>query len=243
MESVCGFSESVVRHLLLISGTLTSAEIRRMGSMLTGAELNSMRIIWADYLKLPEQMGQPTLNAPIPDSSLAKQFLQTTMGVSSQVSMSTDALYQQMGAIKADGFIGLPNMNYSTPVNGWYAYEASGLVQATLFTSQVEANKQRQSGQVILNADFKPLNLRWHQLCAIHRFLEHVSSPLSPTPLAKHQAHGRPGLLISDEVGIGKTAQALGMISQIIHWASLMHEHAPLPHIHGEMNQYEPFIC
>jgi hypothetical protein len=221
-----------------MTGTLNRAQIIKMGSLITGAELNSMKIIWDDYLSPPVSGGQTRLVSQPVDRALINYFLDTTMGVEKQVAMNTEGLYLQMGAITKGNFIGLPNMNYTTPVDGWYGYEDIGYSKPVMFQAQIAANNQRKADGPILNPEFKALGLRWHQLCAVHRFMDHVSSPGPLLTLAPGQAHGRQGLLISDEVGIGKTAQALAMISQIIHWASLAENHSSFPEVHGTGSHY-----
>jgi len=217
------------------TGTLTKAEILKMGSLITGAELNSMQVIWADYLNASDPDGQTRLELRNEDPTLLAQILQSTMGVEKQIGMSSEALYQQMGAITKGNFLGLPNMNYATPTDGWHSYEAAGNEDLVMFNAQLTSNNERQSDGPILNSGFKALALRWHQLCGVHRFLSHVSSPSRPSlPPLPDQVHHRQGLLISDEVGIGKTAQALGGISQIIYWASLATENSPFPEVHGK---------
>ena len=55
--------------------------------------------------------------------------------------------------------------------------------------------------QNISNDEFTTTQLRWHQLAGVHGILRRVYSP-KPTP-------ERSGMLIADEVGLGKTLQSL----------------------------------
>jgi hypothetical protein len=55
------------------------------------------------------------------------------------------------------------------------------------------------------NEALTPNELHWHQLSGIHGILRRL---LSQSP-----SHARPGVLVADEVGLGKTLQSLGILS------------------------------
>lgn len=69
-----------------------------------------------------------------------------------------------------------------------------------------------------------PLSLHWHQVAGIHSILRHV---FSPEPDVDHCC----GMLVADEVGLGKTAMAIGIISSVSHFIWLQEHKSPLPPI------------
>lgn len=154
---------------------------------------------------------------------LCTSILQETTGVSKESQMSLHELYQAMGGIVVPGFCGLQNMNYVVPIKRQDNYQLG--IAAKLESPLKIANKARISGNDVESLGFKAFDLRYHQLSGIHRILSHISAP-SETPNI--------GILIADDVGLGKTAQALGVIAQLIHWRELEEENKPLPPVHGK---------
>lgn len=63
------------------------------------------------------------------------------------------------------------------------------------------------------NPDMQPLSLLWHQRVGIASIVEKIWQ--------KKKSNSAPGILLADEVGVGKTAQVMGTIAFIIdqYWA------------------------
>jgi hypothetical protein len=61
-------------------------------------------------------------------------------------------------------------------------------------------NLDRKTGQA-----FVPNELRWHQLAGVHAILRRL--------LSEKPSRARPGILVADEVGLGKTLQSLAAIA------------------------------
>jgi len=213
-----------------------------MADMINEAEFLAMSVIWCNFLS--QSSGErpiPSSDSSVPED-LRRKFLETTMGVEAQLGMSSKELLISMGAQpSADGsFHVLPSLNCATPVHGWYAWEEDGHSREQSFQAQVTANEERINGIKGTErkvAKFVPLDLRWHQLCGIHAMLTHISTPQDASigvDAIPGQVHTRKGLLVSDEVGVGKTAQIIGVISQIMYWKHLHETGEKLPPLHGE---------
>ena len=72
---------------------------------------------------------------------------------------------------------------------------------------------------------FTPIELRWHQLAGVHAILRRL--------LSKEPSGACPGILIADEVGLGKTLQSLATIACLTECAGRQSNEgsAPLPPI------------
>jgi hypothetical protein len=70
---------------------------------------------------------------------------------------------------------------------------------------------------------FTPIELRWHQLAGVHAILRRM---LSPEP-----SHVSPGILIADEVGLGKTLQSLAIVAWLTESAGRTSRNSTLPPI------------
>jgi hypothetical protein len=220
--------------------------------------MHAMETLWADrinstststfeeYDEDHDELGQHSQV----NQNMIDGFLSETMGVTDQIRMSTDELYEDLGGErdKQGHFVGLHGMNLSTPTNGWYILSAIH-DRRDIFEAQMAANDNVRNGDPIENPDFIPLQLRWHQIVAIHRLLSHVSSQPSNaeefqprdwvSPLGKEDLrHHREGILIADEVGVGKSAQVLGFIAQIMHWKELERKGKPFPPVHSKSYAY-----
>jgi hypothetical protein len=239
-----------------VLGALSRAQIERLGKLITTAEMHAMRVIWAGRLSSDtniEEESDPNTLVQLASPNLVSKFLEGTMGVQDEMDMGTEALYKAMdGDVDRSGyFIGLKNMNYATPENGWYAYELanpdSNQADAGIrmsFKSQIEVNRSIKEGSPISDPNFIQLRLRWHQLACIHRLLTHISTPISENEElpniewssaipSEDRRHRREGILIADEVGIGKSAQVLGFIAQVIFWKELEIQGKAFPAVHG----------
>ena len=71
------------------------------------------------------------------------------------------------------------------------------------------------------------LRLHWHQLAGNHSIMRSI---LSPVPDPSHIL----GILVADEVGLGKTAQALAVIAFFMQAVFLQETNRPLPRILGK---------
>jgi len=71
--------------------------------------------------------------------------------------------------------------------------------------------------------EFTPNALRWHQLAGVHAILRRFMS--------EEPSHARPGILIADEVGLGKTLQSLATIAWLTECAGRQSNEggSPLP--------------
>ena len=215
-------------------GTLPPNQIRRMAAMINEDEFQAMSIIWGQVLSQdPEK--QPMHTIPSAPDQLIQQFLKTTMGVENQIGMSSEELLISMGAVASlDGrFHVLASLNCTMPKQGWYTWDLAGHERSESFQAQIDANEKRMKGLPSAVADFIPLDLRWHQLCGIHAMLTHIST-FQDDARVDGQPHSRRGLLISDEVGVGKTAQIIGFLSQLMHWKHLENKGKGLPPLHRE---------
>lgn len=75
-----------------------------------------------------------------------------------------------------------------------------------------------------LPKEIVPLELHWHQLAGLHSILRNTFSP-TPDP------HFPASMLISDEVGLGKTTLCLSMIAALNQYIHLQRKSKPLPPI------------
>jgi TATA-binding protein-associated factor len=75
--------------------------------------------------------------------------------------------------------------------------------------------------------DLKPIALHWHQMAGVHAIVRNL---FSAQPSANHI----PGVLLADEVGLGKTFQAGALIAFLSDLAFRQQKNMPLPPIIGK---------
>lgn len=74
---------------------------------------------------------------------------------------------------------------------------------------QARQKQQRIEEEINLPVDWEPLRLKYHQLAGVHSIFRRL--------VASGDKIIREGILIADEVGVGKTAQALACIALMAH--------------------------
>jgi hypothetical protein len=74
------------------------------------------------------------------------------------------------------------------------------------------------------SSDLEKLQLHWHQLCAVHAIVRKTFTDQA-------SSDGCTGLLIADEVGLGKTAVSIAVIAFLNHARRLSIGGSALPHI------------
>jgi hypothetical protein len=230
--------------LTMISlANLNKSELKRLSSLISSEEVQAIVVLWGDRIGV--ERGEEEQKTPLLGEDITNKFLEGTMGVDEETRMSKDKLYRALsGAKNANGeYVGLMYMNLSTPSNGWYAMQTECSDRDINFKAQTSANENVLKGVPISDPGFVPLELHWHQLAAIHRLLAHVSTPVGNVPEftprewaaaipGKDRRHHRQGFLIADEVGVGKSAQVLGFLSQIIYWKDLEKQGRSFPLVH-----------
>src|SRR5262249_12915678 len=125
-------------------GTLPADQIRRMANMIDEMEYHAMSQLWGDHIS-HDRDEQGFQNVPSASDDMLNQFLQTTMGVQQQLYMSTKGLLIDMGATMSTNgeYYALGSLNYATPANGWYAWDAAGHTREESFKAQMAANNHR----------------------------------------------------------------------------------------------------
>jgi hypothetical protein len=228
---------------------LSRRERDYLAGMIKPDEIQKINILWGASLEhiSDEEAVDSTVGSSDHQIQMQELFPNETMGVDREVSMSSKELYHSLGGAAKEEFCGLPNMNYAAPKNGWYSYCTTRSTNSNRgdqnqdgFDAQNNANNERIKGQEISNPEFTVFELRWHQLGGIHSILHHISTPTQPydgeSTSSKRQpviGHSRSGILLADEVGVGKTGQALGTLGQVIHWTDLSKDGKPLPPVHS----------
>jgi hypothetical protein len=89
--------------------------------------------------------------------------------------------------------------------------------------SQLEVERLDEEEIEALLRDWIPLYPHWHQLVGVHAILKHFLKTCST----------RPGFLIADDVGIGKTAQVIMTICILADLVDRDIKNQPWPPIHG----------
>jgi hypothetical protein len=122
------------------------------------------------------------------------------LGVLLEQQLSVEQLMESLGM---KGKAVLPFMNRVMHTQAWPVW-TSGLSTCLIQSQLLTANKADLAGSPLGNT-WKPARLRPHQIAGIHAVLRIMS-----------QAAPR-GVLIADEVGVGKTCQAAGVLAMMIH--------------------------
>ncbi len=92
--------------------------------------------------------------------------------------------------------------------------------------SAIQAQNTKAKEGTPLDDGWTELRLQHHQLTAVHSMVKRM---FTPTVSGK-----KSGFIISDEVGLGKTGQALGLIAFIAHLKLLSDNKLAFPKICGE---------
>lgn len=131
-------------------------------------------------------------------------------GVEVESSLTPEDLSNNLGFVQ-----GLPLL-FSTfrHRGGFTAWDST---KAHLFDPSEAANNQ----------EMGPIALHWHQLAGVHAIIRSCFSP-KPNP-GYH-----PGMLIADEVGLGKTFQSATTIAVLSDLILRQQQHHPLPPIISE---------
>lgn len=131
------------------------------------------------------------------DSCIATEF-NCDLGVEDESQKSWESLMTCLGL---SGRSTLPFMNTARHTEPYLIWTAP--LTSTEVSHQIR--QANEPGRSVMH--WKPLSLRWHQLAGISAIVRLFSEP----------AQG--GVLISDEVGLGKTSQTLGIMALFIHRA------------------------
>lgn len=192
--------------------TISTDEVQRLTRLVSGEELDEC---YLDYLKLSEQDG--LRNDDIPTAPADDVF----GGGGSMAHAMSMALAESSGCdlgVEEEAIMSEGNMLESLGLSGctsipWLHQAACSLPRsewaAGLSASQASARQREMDSlpEAELPELWRPLSLRWHQLAGIHALLRQL---LADGPKA--------GVLLADEVGVGKTGTALGLIALMMHY-------------------------
>jgi hypothetical protein len=142
------------------------------------------------------------------------------LGVEAESKMSVDAL---MAVLGLRGKSSLPWMNqyrHRLPVPAWTEGKSKSEVRSIF----QQVHDAAASDYKNVPEDWTRLRLNWHQLVGIVAVLSKTFGAGIPA-----------GILISDDVGVGKTAQSLGVIAMMMHYRQQEIDGRPLHGLAGTL--------
>lgn len=154
-----------------------------------------------------EEEEEELTSPPEEDHSNLIEELGTDLGMTAEVGKSQDVLLKDLGLT---GSV-LPLMR-----------KARHRLPYLLWTAKLSEPDARQKQQQVeettgpLPDDWEPLRLKYHQIAGVHSILHRLTASSNQTL--------KEGILIADEVGVGKTAQALASIAMLVHLFSCQQE-------------------
>ncbi|KAF8869441.1 P-loop containing nucleoside triphosphate hydrolase protein [Infundibulicybe gibba] len=152
----------------------------------------------------PDEINAFAAHAEI-DPTLCDLSRDGDLGVDIEVTMDEVRLNHELGFTDSRPFQ-FASLRHHLGLNGW---DHPGLLE-TLKSTHPDA--------------VSPIRLHWHQLVAVHAIIRGLFS-------AEPRATSCLGMLIADEVGLGKTAIALSIIGFLNHIIWLRNSDLPLPPI------------
>jgi hypothetical protein len=191
------------------TGRLTMEERRRLALLVSPEELEECYQLYLlffgkkaddeDNLPRPTAFNPPG-DAHLPDL-ITGAFSPGDMGVEIEMQMSTDGVATSLGLIPGNG---IPWQHFTRNVQP-YAVWSAGLSANQASAVHRSINVLFREGKP-LPEGWKPLAMRDHQMDSVHASIRLL---VAEGP--------RQGVLIADDVGVGKTATALGVLALMTH--------------------------
>lgn len=179
-----------------------------IGELSTKEDIDEVRLFYQDFATLPSLQDSVALENQQPSLSFkfGKSAADADLGVECEYSMSSTDLAHNLG---------FPN---GTPVLFNQFRHRGGLTpwdpeHAPLFA---DPNAQR-------NPDLSRFNPHWHQLAGVHAIIRRVFSSKQDCD------ESCTGMLVADDVGLGKTCQAILVIAFLADAVYRQEENLSLP--------------
>ncbi|GBE84816.1 hypothetical protein SCP_0607960 [Sparassis crispa] len=211
LESVLGEAGKELRPGAKNSAKLSAADRKRMLSLVTEQELEEVYRQYVELFVEGPMRADATDDAAVDVLGAGDNMtddLGTDLGVEPESKMTRQALMESMG-VKGEVF---PLMNEARHKKAFLVW-TEGKTPEEVRAMQREMGKKRD--KLTESDEWAPLTLRWHQVAGIRATL-------------RMMAQGSSGVLIADEVGLGKTAQALGLIGMISHYIDAQERGKPV---------------
>jgi len=181
----------------------TKARNRNAPRLASEADVDYLVRLYQDLLDVPEEDSPPLQVEPQLDAVFADLEGDGSLGVEPEMVMNPDRLADELGFTNQ-----LPLLfNQHRHKTGFVVWN-----MPTLFDNPDS------------NPDIVPLRLHWHQLAGLHAILRLCFSS-EPGKILN------PGVLIADDVGLGKTGMAISFIAFLAHINNLRSVDHPLPKV------------
>lgn len=184
----------------------TTAAKARKGNALNLAsktDIDYLVRLYDDFLDMPEDDSPPLRLEPQLDAGFAAVEGEQSLGVDLEMAMDPDQLADELGFTDHLPFL----FNRFRHKTGFVVWN-----KPTLFDEPES------------NPDIIPLRLHWHQLAGLHAIIRQCFTP-EPTK------DTNVGILVADDVGLGKTGMAISMIAFLSHVINLKAGNLPLPKV------------
>ena len=158
--------------------------------------------LYQDLLDAPAEDSPPLQLERHIDINFVSLDESGSLGVGPEMSMTPDQLADDLGFKDGLPFLFI-NYRHKTGLVAWD--------NADVFNN-------------LSDPDIIPLRLHWHQLAGIHAIIRQSFS-------AERGTIAKPGLLVADDVGLGKTGIAIAMMAFLAHVISLSQLEQPMPKV------------
>lgn len=192
------------------------ANAETLKQLATEAEIGELQLAYADYFNIHDNVHDgetPIIPADNPTSIQLGEICQGDLGMELEKDLSPESLSSNLGFRH-----GLPlqflNLRHKQGLTAWQHSE--------LFGTSPPPDCMA------------PMQLHWHQIAGVHSLARSV---FTATPATNGNP---PGMLICDEVGLGKTALSISILAFLNQTAVLQEQGGALPPFLGEFMNY---IC
>jgi TATA-binding protein-associated factor len=191
-----------------LSNKPVSKSAARLRGLISEEELNACYQIYLQLVaSMEEARSDPSLPsfAEVEDSAAAEAINDALgandLGITVEARMTVEELMTSLGLSAASSVPFMHAAAHKYPVSVW----AADLTADS--TSQMQREMDERAALQNLPDDWSDLSLKWHQLAGLHSLVRMLGQP-GP----------RAGVLVADDVGVGKTATAIALIALLTHY-------------------------